>query len=309
MNVHHPIPYQGSKRRLAPLLCQCVPSDVLRIVEPFAGSAAFSLAASAHGLATRFVLGDLHRPLVDLWQDILRSPVGLADGYEALWHEQAGRERAFYDEVRARFNRTHAPPLFLYLLARCVKAAIRYNSKGEFNNSPDNRRRGARPELMRRHLLGASRLLKSGTIRCADFRAVADEATPADLLYLDPPYQGVQRDRDARYIGGVGFGEFCDAIEAWNRRGLSFLISYDGRSGDKTYGDDLPASLGLQRHEVAAGRSTQATLLGREDQTVESLYLSRALLARLGGTPAVLTRPSTKATRIATQPTLFAGVA
>ena len=309
MKIPHPIPYQGSKRRLARLLCQCVPGDVGRIVEPFAGSAAFSLAASEGGLASGFILGDLHRPLVDLWRDILHSPEPLADSYERLWHAQAGRERAFYDEVRSRFNRTHEPPLFLYLLARCVKAAIRYNSKGEFNNSPDNRRCGAKPEIMRRHILGASRLLDGGTIRCADFRTVAAEATPADLLYLDPPYQGVQRDRDARYIGDVSFGEFCDAIEAWNRRGLSLLISYDGRSGERTYGNDLPASLGLQRHEVAAGRSTQATLLGRADQTVESLYLSRALLARLGGTPAALTRPCTKTAGIAAQPNLFAGVA
>ncbi len=110
-----------------------------------ADSAAFSLAASARGLTSRFVLGDFHRPLIDLWQAILGSPDRLAYGYEWLWHAQVGRERLFYEQVRDQFNRTHEPPAFLYLLARCVKAAIRHNSKGELNNSPDNRRLGARP--------------------------------------------------------------------------------------------------------------------------------------------------------------------
>ena len=286
-----------------------MPNDVQRIVEPFAGSAAFSLASASRRLSAKFTLGDLHPPLVELWRCILQSPHDLADDYKALWEAQSGRERDFYDEVRDRFNRQPDPALFLYLLARCVKAAIRYNSKGEFNNSPDNRRRGANPETVRGHVIGASRLLRGAEVRCDDFRAVAEEAGPADLVYLDPPYQGVQRERDSRYIGGVGFGEFCEAIESWNRRGLSFLISYDGRSGDRVYGDDLPIALGLERHEVAAGRSTQATLLGRDDLTYESLYLSPALLSRLGGTPIVLRGNARPVEPVRAEPSLFASFA
>jgi DNA adenine methylase len=36
--------------------------------------------------------------------------------------------------------------------------------------------------------------------------------------------------------------------------------------------------LGLNKIEIEAGRSTQATLLGRKEITVESLYLSPNLL-------------------------------
>src|SRR5437588_10922330 len=62
-----------------------------------------------------------------------------------LWLEQAGQEREYYDQVRDRFNESNEPHHFLYLLARCVKAAVRYNGEGKFNNSPDNRRLGMRP--------------------------------------------------------------------------------------------------------------------------------------------------------------------
>ena len=53
--------------------------------------------------------------------------------------------------VRARFNRTHGPANFLYLLARSAKAAVRFNRSGGFNHPPDNRRRGA-PNAMGRRI-------------------------------------------------------------------------------------------------------------------------------------------------------------
>ena len=62
-----------------------------------------------------------------------------------------------------------------------------------------------------------------------------------------------------------------------NERGIQFIVSYDGRTGDKVFGELLPDDLGLTRLEVRAGRSTQATLLGRSDVTYESLYLSAGL--------------------------------
>ena len=60
-------------------------------------------------------------------------------------------------------------------------------------------------------------------------------------------------------------------------KGACIVVSYDGRTGEKTYGEPLPRSLNLVHIEVHAGRSTQATLLGRDHDTYESLYLSPAL--------------------------------
>ena len=40
----------------------------------------------------------------------------------------------------------------------------------------------------------------------------------------------------------------------------------------------MPDTLKLQRIELEAGRSSQATLLGREEVTCESLYISKPLL-------------------------------
>lgn len=278
--VPHPIPYQGSKRQLAQYIVSLFPVETKRLVEPFAGSAAVSLAAGRMKRIKQWAINDLHQPLIDLWTEIIRKPDDISDKYEEIWQSQLGDERAYYDQVRDRFNKHHRPADFLYLLARCVKAAIRYNSRGEFNNSPDNRRRGAVPDTMRRHIMGASALLKGKcAISCVDYREILESAKPGDLVYMDPPYQGVVDTHNHRYRHGISYEEFVLALGGLRRKGIAFIVSYDGRTGQKRYGRTLPSSLGLTHVEIPAGRSTQATLLGRDDSTFESLYLSPEITA------------------------------
>jgi DNA adenine methylase len=274
-DIPQPIPYQGSKRQLASRILPHFPKNILRLVEPFAGSAAITLSAASKELAEKFWINDAHVPLMNLWREIIERPNEISNDYSKLWNQQLGDERAFFDQVRTRFNRTHQPSDFLYLLARCVKAAIRYNMNGEFNNTPDNRRKGARPEEMRRRIQHASYLLK-GRIRITayDYKEVLDKCTMNDFVYMDPPYQGVCGSRDQRYLPKFEHDEFCEELEKLNKRNIRYIISYDGRTGDKIYGRPLPESLKLTHIELKAGRSTQATLLGRKDITYESLYLS-----------------------------------
>ncbi|MEI7729194.1 MAG: Dam family site-specific DNA-(adenine-N6)-methyltransferase [Verrucomicrobiota bacterium] len=278
MKVPHPIPYQGSKRGLAPAILEYFPERVAALIEPFAGSAALTLAAAARGLADRYVINDLNKPLIGLWQAIIESPEKLARQYEALWRAQHDDRRLYYDKVRDDFNKSGRPDCLLYLLARCVKASVRYNASGDFNQSPDNRRMGALPETMKEHLLGASHLLHGKTkLLSLDYKDVVSQATADDLVYMDPPYQGVCGERDPRYLKGVVFDEFVEALESLNYRDIKYLVSYDGRTGERTHGRKLPDHLRLHLVELEAGRSSQATLLGRDEVTVESLYLSPAL--------------------------------
>src|SRR6266540_7496336 len=163
MKVPHPIPYQGSKRKLAAQILAFFPQGINTLMEPFAGSAALTLAAAARGLARRYLINDLNEALMELWGTIIQEPQKLAKQYEGIWKSQLGDRGECYDKIRNEFNRTRRPEHLLYLLARCVKAAVRYNANGEFNQSPDNRRMGALPETMREQILGASLLLKGRT--------------------------------------------------------------------------------------------------------------------------------------------------
>ena len=136
---------------------------------------------------------------------------------------------------------------------------------------------------MRKQILGVSSLLGSKTFLSAtDFRDVVFDATEKDLIYMDPPYQGTSSTRDHRYYDGLDFDELTDALETMNDKRISYIVSYDGQTGEKSHGRYLPAELSLVRLEIRTGRSSQATLLGTNRQTVESLYLSPALINRLG---------------------------
>ncbi len=274
----HPIPYQGSKRRLAAAILGHAPGRVRRLIEPFAGSAAISLAAAARDLAGRYCIADRLGALAELWRAILERPDDTADGYERLWSAQRPDPAAHYQSVRARFNRTGDPIALLYLLARCVKNAVRFNGAGHFNQAADHRRAGMRPQRMRREIAGASALLaRRAEVASADYAELLADATPRDLVYLDPPYQGVSGTRDPRYVAPLDLDRFVAELDRLNRRRVPFLVSFDGSSGDRTYGSALPAELGLRRILLPAGRSSQGTLVGRVAETVESLYLSPAL--------------------------------
>lgn len=282
LRVPHPFPYQGSKRAIADRILSHLPFGVGRLVEPFCGSAAVSVAAACRGRAARFWLNDRNFHLTALWTEILDDPGRLAEGYERLWRAQRRDPKAFFLRTRERFNRTGEPHLLLYLLARGVKAAVRYNASGAFNQSPDNRRLGMQPGRLRRQLIRVSALLAGSTrVTALDFREVISETKRAEVLYLDPPYQGVSFARDRRYRHGVGYEEIVAVLQEMIEARRSFLISYDGRTGDREHGRPLPARLGLRHLSIPTGRSSQSTLLGRNCETVESLYLSPALVDRL----------------------------
>ncbi|HBR73524.1 MAG TPA: DNA adenine methylase, partial [Cyanobacteria bacterium UBA11159] len=109
------------------------------------------------------------------------------------------------------------------------------------------------------------------------YREVLEQIQDSDFVYIDPPYQGVCGNRDSRYLSGINFDNFVLALEKLNQKGTAFAISYDGKLGDKTFGKVLPLSLNLKRIEIEVGRSSQSTLLGKEEITAESLYLSPSL--------------------------------
>ncbi|MFZ4700621.1 MAG: Dam family site-specific DNA-(adenine-N6)-methyltransferase [Candidatus Methylumidiphilus sp.] len=285
-NIPHPIQYQGSKRNLAPIILRYFPKGINRLVEPFAGSAAISVAAAAKGLAKRFWINDLNQPLTELLKLVAEKPEELMEFYESVWNQQHTDSINHFYQVRDEFNRNHDPRLFLYLLTRCVKGSVRYNSDGLLNQSPDKRRLGTRPETMRKNIMGVAYLLQGkAEFTSLDYREVLKSVEQDDLIYMDPPYQGVCGNRDARYYSGISHDVFVDTLEELKARKLLFIISYDGRRGDKTFGEFLPERLDMTRIEIEAGRSSQSTLLGLHEVTYESLYLSHGLMEKLSIKP------------------------
>ena len=270
------------------MILQYLPANTTRLVEPFCGSAALSIAAAARGRAREFWLNDFNAPLAGLLSLIVNDPKALGKFYTELWRGDPVDALEHYYQVRESFNRTQDARLLLYLLARCVKGAVRYNAEGWFNQSPDKRRLGTQPETMRGSLNAISTLLRGNTIVTSlSYENVLANVREDDVVYMDPPYQGVCGERDSRYFAGIVADDFVAQLSVLNLKNVRYLVSYDGRLGKRSYGKPLPARLDLTLVEIEAGRSSQATLLGRDEMTVESLYLSRPLAEELAAHPAI----------------------
>lgn len=274
----HVIPYQGSKRGLAPIIGGYLPFDIERFYEPFAGSAAMTIFAAHHRLARTFIIADSLEPIVCLWRAIVHEPERVINEYRRLWEGQKAGDHGYFNEVRERYNEDRDPVELLYLICRCVKNAVRFNSKGRFTQSVDKRRLGMRPEKMASAVLAISCLLKGRIeFRAGDWLETTADATPTDFVYMDPPYVGTSVGRDKRYHAQLTQEQVIGGLETLLERDLRFALSYDGRTGDKTYSDPLPAWLGLTHLYLHAGASSQATLTGKRADTVESLYLTPGL--------------------------------
>lgn len=241
-----------------------------------------SIATACENRAKHYYLNDINQPLVALLQEAIEFPERLYDAYKKIWEEQfcfSPSHVEHFSYIRDLFNEgDESPANMLYLLARCVKGSVRYSSTGKFNQGVDRRRHGTNPDMIFRNASGISRLLKGKTtFNAGDYRSLFPIAEKGDVIYMDPPYQGVSKTRDTRYFSGIDFNEFVSALECLNSRGVDYLISYDGKCGEKQYGKDLPDELGCRKVLLNAGKSTQATFLGETKITYEALYVSRGL--------------------------------
>jgi DNA adenine methylase len=280
--IPHLIQYQGSKRLLAPQILSYIPYKLNRLLEPFSGMAAITIAVANEHRAQQYYINDINEPIIKLLQSAINYPSELIESYNQIWKEQFyfpdGHIKHFY-HIRDRFNSGEQKPSnMLYLLARCVKGSVRYGKNGKFNQSPDNRRHGTKPQNIATNVYAISNLLKGKTcFSSLDYRQILEIAVPGDLVYMDPPYQGVSNSKDIRYFSGINFNDFAKSIEILNRKNIDYIISYDGECGGRKYGNELPDNLECTKIMLNAGLSTQSTLLGKTNTTLEALYLSKNL--------------------------------
>lgn len=279
--VPHLVQYQGSKRSLAPTIAEYFPDKFDRFIEPFSGTGAMSIYVAFNRLSNQFILNDINYQIVNLLEKCIEAPDELADRYEQIWKEQfqdGENSVDYYYKMRDKFNALKQQPkaeLTLFILARVAKGAVRYNQQGEMNQICDKRRTGTRPETIRKNAIGISNLLKGKTIFLnRDYTEILEMARPGDLVYMDPPYQGVSGGLSSRYIQSLDFDNFVKSLERLNDRHIDYIVSYDGQNDDGKFGKDLPDSLGLQHILLNAGRSAQGNLNGKQLTTFESLYIS-----------------------------------
>ncbi|WP_022873854.1 DNA adenine methylase [Nesterenkonia alba] len=290
-----PFPLQGSKRGQVPVINALIPPGKPRLIEPFCGSAAVSIGARTADVVGDVVISDSNADLMLLWKAILEEPEQLAVEYAEIWRAQfdergtSPNPRGYFNEVRERYNTAApgTPAELLFILNRIVKAALRYGRHGKINQSADGRRTGAKPDVVRKRITQTHHLLRDATAVHRDWMEAIRSANTDDVIYMDPPYQGTTDTRDKRYISGLGVDDFESGVREGVARDLSMVISYDALRGLSIYGRPLDPNLGLLPLDVITGVSAQGTLLGRKEESHETIYLSPSLVERLGGEKAV----------------------
>jgi DNA adenine methylase len=179
--------WAGNKYRVLPHLLPLV-GKPKTFCEPFGGS--FSVALNI--FASRYVLADINRDLISVYQTLLKDPESFVDACKALFTCE-NNSREAYNKFRNEFNTTDSlerkSHLFIYLNRHCFNGLTRYNSKGSFN-VPFGKY--ARPYFPEKELRGfaSSFCGKEYTLLSTGFEDMAlyGNLGEGSVVFFDPPY-------------------------------------------------------------------------------------------------------------------------
>jgi len=267
MSVQPFIKWSGSKRSQANKLISYFPKDINVYYEPFIGSGA----VLGHLKPQRAICSDINKPLIELWKQIKNNPSKVAKDYRKKWKLLQDEGYNFFYKVRNNFNKKQSLFDFIFLTRTCVNGLIRYNRKGEFNNSLHHTRKGMSPDRLERILFQWSEIIQSHTFINQSYEITTKNAKKGDFIYLDPPYFNT----GTRYFGAIDYEKFINYLEKLNKKGIRYALSYDGTRGEKSFVVKIPKHLYKRHLMLHSGNSTFGKVQNKKIERVcESLYLN-----------------------------------
>ena len=259
------IKWSGSKRTVASLLGDLfLPANTY--YEPFVGGGAMMPFAKADkGKAS-----DIIPELIALWNEIKRHPDLVAAEYETRWHRLQDEGHQVFYEVRDTFNNTKNPLDFLFLTRTCLNGMIRYNSAGEFNNSLHLTRPGIAPQRLSVIINQWSLCIRKFEFHNVDYRECLADVKEGDFVFLDPPYGGTK----SRYTQApFSLDEFYQTLDTLNSRGVNWMLTFDGSSGDRNYSYAPPEELYMSTFKINTGKSAFRKVIDKvQEDILESVY-------------------------------------
>lgn len=267
MNFPTVIKWSGSKRLVASQLSGYF-STCDTYYEPFVGGGAMMPFAKAD----KGIASDIIPELIELWKAIKEKPTLVADEYKNRWDKLQEKGQEVYYQVRDRFNQTRNCFDFLFLTRTCVNGLIRYNARGEFNNSFHLSRPGINPDTLRSQLLLWSKHIRKFDFYNVDYRECLSIVKKGDFVFLDPPYGGT-KDRYTR----TEFDLHCfyKELERLNSVGARWLLTFDGTAGEREYSYAPPSEIYKYKFFINTGNSAFTKVMDCKKDTIhESVYLN-----------------------------------
>ena len=259
------IKWSGSKRKVAIELSGKFLSQG-KYLEPFVGGGSM---LPFRGV-DKGVASDIIPELIALWNEIKNNPEITAEEYKIRWEKLQKEGHEVYYEIRSNFNKTKDPFDFLFLTRTCVNGLIRYNSNGEFNNSIHKNRPGINPERLKVILKEWSYFIKDVDFIKQDYRETLSLASKKYFVFLDPPYGGTK----GRYTKNeFSVLDFYKELEILNSKGVSWMLTFDGKAGEREYDFQLPKEIYKCKFFVQTGNSPFTKLMKTSiDKINEAVY-------------------------------------
>lgn len=252
--------WAGGKHKLVPFLTSHLPQQRSgRLIEPFAGSAALTLATDYDA----YLINDTNPDLITLYTILKQEKQGFID-YARHYFIPDNNEESRYYALREQFNNSHDPAeraaLFIYLNRHAFNGLCRYNSKGSYNVPFGRYRAPYFPEKEMKAYLG-----KAGRIElsCGDFRDALAQAMDDDTIYCDPPYVPLSDTASFTAYHKDSFNHdeqqrLADTARIIAPRTRGILISnHDTAYTRALYHDARLATVHVQRNIAASGASRQ----------------------------------------------------
>lgn len=261
------IKWSGSKRSQASEIVSLFPKEIQTYFEPFLGGGSILGALSP----LKAVCGDICVPLIEIWNLVKSNPELISKEYEKRWLRLQKDGHLYYYRTRESFNKNHDPLDLLFISRTCVNGLIRFNKNGDFNNSFHYSRRGIHPSTFNKIIKMWSEIIKNYSFLAKDYWELTKSAHKGDFIYLDPPYFNTR----GRYYGGIDFENFLDYLTSLNKRGIKFVLSFDGIRGNNSYIKKIPKKLYKRHLLLHSGNASFNKLQNNKIEAVyESLYIN-----------------------------------
>lgn len=275
--------WAGGKGQLLKALAARLPEPIKeskaipRYLEPFVGGGAMFFYLKSHYRIGEAYLFDINPDLILCYKVLQEQPrdliAQLGEIAVAFGQKSADERRAFYYEIRARFNRQRQALdrqvfnrawieracLLIFLNKTCYNGLYRLNQKGEFN-VPYGRYKNPRfyePE----NLMAIHYALQDTHLICGDFEKAGEFVTKGSFVYLDPPYRPLTATASFTAYSRHGFSDrdqqrLAAFYKEMDRKGAFLMLSNsDPKNEDAT--DHFFETLyqGYQIERVPANRS------------------------------------------------------
>ena len=221
-----PIKTQGIKTKLVPWIQEHVQlKEGGRWIEPFMGSGVVGFNVRPE----KAIFSDSNPHIIKIYQDINAGKI--TAGIVRSFLEKEGavlkeRGKAFYYEVRERFNEKHEPLDFMFLNRSCFNGMIRFNRKGGFNvpfgHKPERFAKAYVTKIVNQ-VKDIQELcsLNEWEFLCQDFKQTFSLATENDFIYCDPPYEG----RHTDYFNAWNEEKDRELFELLSQTDSKFILS------------------------------------------------------------------------------------